>query len=101
MRVISEVNPKYVVLENVTGFTDTKFYGFVGVTGHQYEDGELVPDILRNEFSLIGYKTLEPRILNAAHYGVPQRRNRIIVMAYRNDMAAPHIRSQHIMTRRL
>lgn len=89
VRVISEVRPKYVVLENVTGFTDTRFYGFVGATGHQYEDGELVPDILRSEFDLIGYNTLEPKILNAAHYGVPQRRNRIIVMAYRNDMIAP------------
>ncbi len=89
LRVISEVRPRYVVLENVTGFTDTRFYGFVGVTGHQYEDGEVVPDILRNEFRLIGYQTLEPRILNAAHYGVPQRRNRIIVMAYRNDVVAP------------
>ncbi len=89
VRVINEIRPKYVVLENVTGFTDTKFYGFIGVTGHQYEDGELVPNILRHEFELIGYQTLEPRILNAAHYGVPQRRNRIIVMAYRNDVAAP------------
>ncbi|MCM1327053.1 MAG: DNA cytosine methyltransferase [Bacteroidales bacterium] len=89
LRVINEVRPKYVVLENVTGFTDTRFYGFVGVTGYQYKDGELVPNILRNEFRLIGYQMLEPRILNAAHYGVPQRRNRIIVMAYRNDVAAP------------
>ena len=42
-----------------------------------------------HEFQLIGYHTLEPRILNAAHYGVPQRRNRVIVMAYRNDMVPP------------
>lgn len=89
LRVIGEVGPRYVVLENVTGFTDTRFYGFVGVTGHVYEDGSLVPDILRNEFELLGYSTLEPRILNAAHYGVPQRRNRIIVMAYRNDVQPP------------
>ncbi len=89
LRVIHEVSPKYVVLENVTGFVDTKFYGFKGVTGHQYKDGEFVLDILRNEFRMIGYQTLEPQILNAAHYGVPQRRNRIIVIAYRADMAAP------------
>lgn len=89
LRVIDEVRPKYVVLENVTGFIDTKFYGFVGVTGHRYEDGELVPTILRNEFELIGYHTLDPKILNAANYGVPQRRNRIIVMAYRSDVVAP------------
>ncbi len=89
LRVINEMRPKYVVMENVTGFIDTRFYGFIGVTGQRYEDGEFVPNIIRNEFELIGYHTLEPRILNAAHYGVPQRRNRIIVMAYRDDMAAP------------
>lgn len=27
-----------------------------------------------------------PRILNVAQFGVPQRRNRVIVMAYRADM---------------
>lgn len=89
LRVINEVRPRYVVLENVTGFMDTKFYGFEGVTGYQYPDGEIVPNILMHEFQLIGYHTLEPRILNAAHYGVPQRRNRVIVMAYRNDMIPP------------
>lgn len=89
LRVINEVRPRYVVLENVTGFMDTKFYGFEGVTGYQYPDGEIVPNILMHEFQLIGYHTLEPRILNAAHYGVPQRRNRVIVMAYRNDMVPP------------
>ena len=87
LRVIQEVRPKYVVLENVTGFTDTKFYGFVGITGLQYKDGELVPNILQSEFKQINYQTLEPQILNASDYGVPQRRNRIIVIAYRNDMA--------------
>lgn len=43
----------------------------------------VIPDILKEELNLIGYDILEPRILNAANYGVPQRRNRIIIMAYK------------------
>ena len=89
LRVISEIKPKYVVMENVVGFMDTKFYDFVGITGNRY-DGEMVaPDILRNEFKLIGFNTLEPQILDANDYGVPQRRNRAIFMAYRKDVKPP------------
>lgn len=89
LRVISEVNPKYVVMENVVGFLDTKFYGFVGVTGHIYDDGMVAPEILRREFELLGYHTLEPQVLDASNYGVPQRRNRIIFIAYRDGVAVP------------
>ncbi len=89
LRVINEVQPNYVVLENVVGFSDTCFYGFEGVTGVSYEDGSIVPDILRNEFELIGYNMLEPKILNAACFGVPQRRNRIIAIAYKDGMRKP------------
>lgn len=89
LRVIREVNPKYVVMENVVGFLDTKFYGFVGVTGQLYDDGMVAPEILRNEFQLIGYNTLEPQVMDAANYGVPQRRNRVIFIAYRDDVVAP------------
>ena len=89
LRVIREVNPKYVVMENVVGFLDTKFYGFVGVTEQVYDDGMVAPEILRNEFELIGYHTLEPQVMDAANYGVPQRRNRIIFIAYRDDVIPP------------
>lgn len=89
LRVIREVNPKYVVFENVSGFTDTKFYEFTGITGKVYKDGSLAPDILRDEFELLGYHMPEPRILNASHFGVPQRRNRLIVMAYREGLQPP------------
>ena len=89
VRVISEIRPKYVVLENVEGFVDMQFLGYVGITGIKYPDGSVTPDILRSELNEIGYQTLEPRILNAADYGVPQRRNRIIFMGYREDMIPP------------
>ncbi|MCR4930521.1 MAG: DNA cytosine methyltransferase [Lachnospiraceae bacterium] len=89
VRVISEIKPKYIVLENVEGFTDMQFMGYKGITGIEYPDGSVTPFILRSELNEIGYKTLEPRILNAADYGVPQRRNRIIFMGYRGDMTPP------------
>ena len=78
VRVISEIKPKYIVLENVEGFMDMQFVDYVGITGIRYPDGSVTPYILRNELNEIGYDTLEPRILNAADYGVPQRRNRVI-----------------------
>jgi DNA (cytosine-5)-methyltransferase 1 len=89
LRVINEIRPKYVIMENVEGFTDTRLDNFVGVTGITYPDETLVPDILLQEFANIDYNTLEPRILDSSNYGVPQRRKRVIFIAYRNDVVAP------------
>ena len=89
VRVISEIKPKYIVLENVEGFVDMQFLGYEGLTGMKYPDGSVTPNILRSELDEIGYDTLVPRILNAADYGVPQRRNRIIFMGYRKGLKAP------------
>lgn len=89
VRVISEVRPKYIVLENVEGFVDMQFMGYKGITGIEYPDGSVTPHILRSELNEIGYNTLEPRILNAADYGVPQRRNRIIFIGYRRGLTPP------------
>lgn len=89
VRVINEIRPKYIILENVEGFVDMQFMGYKGITGIEYPDGSVTPDILRSELSEIGYDTLEPRILNAADYGVPQRRNRIIFMGYRRGLTPP------------
>lgn len=89
VRVINELKPDYVVLENVTGFTDTKLYGFKGVLDKIYPDGMCVPDILKEELTSIDYTMLKPKILNAADYGVPQRRNRIIAIAHKNGIKAP------------
>lgn len=89
VRVINEIHPKYIVLENVEGFVDMQFIGYTGITGIKYPDGSVTPKILRSELNEIGYETLEPRILNAADYGVPQRRNRIIFMGYRKGLTPP------------
>ena len=100
VRVINQVRPKYVVLENVEGFMDMQFIGYKGLDvlddngnviqeGPVYPDGSVTPDLLTSELSRIGYHTLSPRILNAADYGVPQRRNRVIFIAYRDGQQVP------------
>ena len=89
VRVISQIRPKYIVLENVEGFMDMQFIGYTGLRGKVYPDGSVTPDILASELREIGYNTLEPRILNAADYGVPQRRNRMIFIGYRDDVQEP------------
>lgn len=89
VRVINEIQPRYIVLENVEGFMDMQFIDYVGITGIKYPDGSVTPDILRNELKEIGYHTLDPQILNAADYGVPQRRNRAIFIGYKDGETAP------------
>ena len=89
VRVVNEIRPKYIVLENVEGFVDMQFMGYKGITGIDYPDGSVTPNILQSELREIGYETLEPRILNAADYGVPQRRNRIIFIGYREGLTPP------------
>lgn len=106
VRVINEVRPRYIVLENVEGFMDMQFFGYKGLrlSGRRrpsYPDGTVTPVILRAELERIGYHTLEPRILNAADYGVPQRRNRVIFIGYRDgervpDYPAPTTAERHL-----
>ncbi|KIL11599.1 DNA cytosine methyltransferase [Bacillus safensis] len=82
LRIVKDINPRYVIMENVEGFMDTKMDGYTGITGETYQDGSLMPEILVNEFNKIGYLTLEPMLLDASNYGVPQRRKRAIFIAY-------------------
>lgn len=89
IRIVNEIRPKYVVFENVEGFTDMQFIGYIGLTGMEYPDGSIAPDILISEMNEIGYSVLPPKVLNAADYGVPQRRKRFILMGYREGLTAP------------
>lgn len=89
VRIIKEIKPKYIVLENVVGFMDMQFYGYQGISGLFYLDGSVTPFILQNELKEVGYNTLPPQILNSADYGVPQQRKRVIFIGYRSDLPAP------------
>lgn len=88
LRIINEIKPRYVVMENVVGLIDMKFFEYIGINGEKYQDGITTPEILTKEFQKIGYK-VKYKILNALDYGVPQRRNRVIFLAYKNGEKEP------------
>lgn len=101
LRVVNEIKPKYVIMENVVGLLDTKLVDFQSYTGKIYKGEVKVIDILEAEFPIAGYrikdygKTKDGKIdfkkliLTASDFGVPQDRKRIIIKAYRNGEKEP------------
>ena len=76
LRIVNDVRPKFCVLENVKGLTVGKHVKFLK---------ELICELQK-----IKYKVLLPyRVLNAADYGVPQNRERLFLIAAREDQALP------------
>lgn len=71
VRIVSELNPKFFVLENVLGLLSMKD-----------EKNNLVIDNLKKAFSRIGYK-ISYKPLFAHHYGVPQKRQRVFIVGNR------------------
>lgn len=73
IRIIAEVQPRAVMLENVRGLLDSVFDGYRAA-------------ILRDLKSL-GYSA-EWRLLNASDFGVPQLRPRVVFVALHRDVAS-------------
>lgn len=71
LRLIDEINPKAVMLENVKGFLDSKFNGYRTSILKRMEE--------------LGYK-VHIKLLNASDYGVPQLRPRAIIIGIRKDI---------------
>ena len=72
IRLIREINPKSVLLENVRGIFDKVFDDYRSRIKTEIED--------------LGYKVYW-ELLNASDYGVPQLRPRAILVAIRNDIS--------------
>jgi len=80
IRIVSEVLPWYVVMENVPGILTLK-------------KGKVKETILA-EFAAIGYPHVSVAILEAAAYGVPQIRPRVIFIANRLRRKNPYPQPQ-------
>ena len=71
-RCVKETEPKMFLFENVKGMLN-------------HDKGRTFNTII-HEFKSLGYKVVY-KVLNAAYYGVGQKRERLIIIGIRNDLA--------------
>ena len=72
MKFVAALKPKAVVIENVRGILSTKV------------DNERLIDIIESGLKNLGY-FVEHRLLNFSHFGVPQNRIRVLMIAVRKE----------------
>ena len=68
LKIIKIINPKIIICENVKGFVS-------------FQRGAVLNDLIKR-LKEIGYN-VDYKILNAVNYGVPQKRERIIILGNR------------------
>jgi len=71
LRIVKAKKPKFFLAENVKGILSLG-------------KGAII-DMIVSDFTKIGY-TVQYKLLNAADYGVPQLRERVIIVGVRNDV---------------
>lgn len=102
VRAVREARPKAFVFENVKGLTRASFHSYFEYVRYQLEHPEMV--IKTNEDWQDHLARLEQhhtttrrkdlhyqvvtRLLNSANYGVPQRRERVLFVGFRDDVDA-------------
>lgn len=72
-RAVKESRPAMIVAENVRGLL-------------KHENGRTLQTML-SIIRDLGYEPIEPRVLKALHHRVPQKRERLILVAFRKDLA--------------
>lgn len=84
LRIISEIKPKYFILENVRGLLSAKlndvpedYYEYNNI---KHEKGSVLV-FLTDQFKKLGYN-ISYALLNAANYGVPEKRERVIIIGH-------------------
>lgn len=73
LRLVDEIRPRAIMIENVRGFLDGVF-----------EDYRIH---LKEQLKKLGY-VVEWRLLNASEFGVPQLRPRVVIVALRRSLAS-------------
>lgn len=93
---ILELKPKYAVIENVRGILSAPFeseemekrFGFAPKTPEEKKGGALL--FILNKLEAGGY-TVTFNLYNAANYGAPQKRERVVFFCSRDGNKVPYL----------
>lgn len=87
IRMIDYIRPRFFVMENVKGIVSSPLK-HVSVKEREKDDPEQqlgrVLDVILSEFDKLGYKTVYG-VLDAVNYGVPQFRERFVLIGSRDN----------------
>lgn len=88
LRVVKEIQPEFFILENVRGLLSSKMSYIPEEYQGKYDDiGEIPGSVvyfLTKEFEEYGY-SLSFSLFNSANYGVPQKRERVIIFGHKGN----------------
>lgn len=76
IRLVSEVKPKFFIMENVKGLLSA--------------NKGIMKELIIKEFQKIGYQNTISKVLCAEDYEVPQKRQRVFFFGVRNDIQLKH-----------
>lgn len=74
LRIIESKKPRAVLFENVKGLLSSK-----------HQNGKRLIEVIQEDLENLGYN-VNYRVVNASDYGVPQNRERMILVALRSDL---------------
>lgn len=101
LKIIGELQPKYFVLENVRGLLSAPLkhrpHNMRGENFPELDEDELPGGALSyalEEFKKYGYE-VSFNLYNSANYGVPQIRERVIIIGSLNGSRVPYLKPTH------
>lgn len=74
LRIIESKKPRAVLFENVKGLLSSK-----------HQSGKNLIDVIKGDLENLGYQ-VNYKVVNASDYGVPQNRERMILVGLQNDI---------------
>lgn len=83
LRVVRDKKPSFFVAENVKGIMSI--------------EGGKVFEMIKNDFEDLGYH-VDAQVLNAAEYGIPQMRERVVMIGNRLGLTNPYPPKTHYIT---